>query len=67
VNSSSPIYNLKFTIAWIFVYIVIVYLLFKFLNLLLALYISLWLLNLVIEITERLFLKFNKTINTVEK
>ena len=66
MNNSSPIYSLKFTISWIFVYLVIVYLLFKLINLLLALYIGLWLLNLVIEITERLLLKFNKRINTVE-
>ena len=66
MNNSSPIYSLKFTIAWIFVYLVIVYLLFKLLNLLLALYFGLWLLNLVIEMTERLLLKFNKRIKTVE-
>ena len=66
MNNSSPIYSLKFTIAWIFVYLVIVYLLFKLLNLLLALYIGLWLLNLVIEMTERLLLIFNKRIKTVE-
>ena len=66
MNNSSPIYSLKFTIAWIFVYLVIVYLLFKLLNLLLALYIGLWLLNLVIEMTERLLLKLNKRIKTVE-
>ena len=66
MNNSSPIYSLKFTISWIFVYLVIVYLLFKLINLLLALYIGLWLLNLVIEITERLLLKFNKRIKTVE-
>ncbi len=66
MNNSSPIYSLKFTIAWIIVYLVIVYLLFKLLNLLLALYIGLWLLNLVIEMTERLLLKFNKRIKTVE-
>ena len=66
MNNSSPIYSLKFTIAWIFVYLVIVYLLFNLLNLLLALYIGLWLLNLVIEMTERLLLKFNKRIKTFE-
>ena len=66
MNNSSPIYSLKFTIVWILVYLVIVYLLFKLLNLLLALYIGLWLLNLVIEMTERLLLKFNKRIKTVE-
>ena len=66
MNNSSPIYSLKFTIAWILVYLIIVYFLFKLLNLLLALYIGLWLLNLVIEMTERLLLKFNKRIKTVE-
>jgi len=66
VNNSSPIYSLNFTIAWILVYLIIVYFLFKLLNLLLALYIGLWLLNLVIEMTERLLLKFNRRIKTVE-
>ncbi len=66
MNNSSPIYSLKFTVAWIFVYLVIVYLLFKLFNIFLAIYIGLWLLNLVIEMTERLLYKFNKRINVVE-
>ena len=33
----------------------------------LAIYLGLWILNLLVEITERLFLKFGKRILTVEK
>ena len=67
MNSQSPIYSLKFTISWIFVYGFIVFILWQFINILVALYIGLWVLNLLIEIVERLFLRFGKRIITVEK
>jgi len=67
MNSQSPIYSLKFTISWIFVYGFIVFILWQFINILIALYIGLWVLNLLIEIVERLFLRFGKRIVTVEK
>ena len=67
MNSQSPIYSLKFTISWILVYGFIVFILWQFINIFIALYIGLWLLNLLIEIVERLFLKFGKRIVTVEK
>ena len=67
MNSQSPIYSLKFTISWIFVYGLIVFILCQFIQIFLAIYIGLWLLNLLIEIVERLFLRFGKRINTVEK
>ena len=67
MNSQSPIYSLKFTITWIFVYAIIVFVLWQFIQILLAIYIGLWVLNLLIEIVERLFLKFDKRIITVEK
>ena len=67
MNSQSPIYSLKFTISWIFVYGFIVFILWQFINILIALYIGLWVLNLLIEIVERLFLRFGKRIITVEK
>ena len=67
MNNQSPIYSLKFTISWIFVYGLIVFILRQFIQLFLAVYIGLWLLNLLIEIVERLFLRFGKSINTVEK
>ena len=67
MNSQSPIYSLKFTISWIFVYGFIVFILWQFINILVALYIGLWVLNLLIEIVERLFLRFGKRIVTVEK
>ena len=67
MNSQSPIYSLKFTISWILVYGFIVFILWQFINIFLALYIGLWLLNLLIEIVERLFLRFGKRIVTVEK
>jgi len=65
MNSQSPIYSLKFTISWIFVYGFIVFILWQFINILVALYIGLWVLNLLIEIVERLFLRFGKRIVTV--
>ena len=67
MNNQSPIYSLKFTISWIIVYGLIVFILRQFIQLFLAVYIGLWLLNLLIEIVERLFLRFGKRINTVEK
>ena len=67
MNSQSPIYSLKFTISWIIVYSLIVFALIQLINIFIALYIGLWILNLVIELTERLFLKFGKKLVTVEK
>ena len=67
MNSQSPIYSLKFTITWIFVYGIIVIVLWQFIQIFLAIYIGLWFLNLIIEIVERLFLRFGKRIITVEK
>ena len=67
MNSQSPIYSLKFTISWIIVYTLIVVALTQLINIFIALYLGLWLLNLVIELTERLFLKFGKKLVTVEK
>ncbi len=67
MNNQSPIYSFKFTITWIFIYVGIVFLLLKLLNLFIAMYIGLWILNFVIEISERILNRFNKTINTVER
>ena len=67
MNSQSPIYSLKFTITWIFVYGIIVFVLWQFIQIFLAIYLGLWVLNLLIEIVERLFLRFGKRIITVEK
>jgi len=67
LNKQSPIYSFKFTITWIFIYVGIVFLLLKLLNLFIAMYIGLWILNLVIELSERILNRFNKTINTVER
>ena len=67
MNSQSPIYSLKFTISWIIVYGAIVFLLFQIINFFIALYLGLWVLNLIIYLTERLFLRFGKRIVTVEK
>ena len=67
MNNQSPIYSLKFTITWIIVYIGIVIILFQVINIFISIYLGLWILNLIIEISERLFNKFNKTINTVER
>ena len=60
MNSQSPIYSLKFTISWIIVYGAIVFLLFQVINFFIALYLGLWILNLIIELTERLFLRLVK-------
>jgi len=67
LNSQSPIYSLKFTITWIFIYVGIVILLYKIINLFIAIYLGLWILNLVIEISERTLNRFNKVINTIER
>ena len=67
MNSQSPIYSLKFTITWIFVYGIIVFVLWHFIQIFFAIYLGLWVLNLLIEIVERLFLRFGKRIITVEK
>jgi len=67
LNNQSPIYSLRFTITWIIIYIGIVVLLFEIINIFISIYLGLWILNLIIEICERLFIKFNKTINTVER
>ena len=67
MNNQSPIYSLRFTITWIIIYIGIVILLFQIVNIFISIYLGLWILNLIIEISERLFNKFNKTINTVER
>ena len=67
MNNQSPIYSLKFTITWIIIYVGIVMLLFQIINIFISIYLGLWILNLIIEISERLFNKFNKTINTVER
>ena len=64
MNSQSPIYSLKFTITWIFVYGIIVFVLWQFLQIFIAIYLGLWVLNLLIEIVERLFLRFGKRIIT---
>ena len=67
MNSRSPIYSLKFTISWIVIYSLIVFALIQLINIFIALYIGLWVLNLIIELTERLFLRFGKRLVTVEE
>ena len=67
MNSQSPIYSLKFTITWIFVYGIIVFVLWQFIQIFLAIYLGLCVLNLLIEIVERIFLRFGKRIITEEK
>jgi hypothetical protein len=67
MNSQSPIYSFKFTISWIIVYSLIVFVLIQLINIFIALYIGLWVLNLIIELTERLFLRFGKRLVTVEE
>ncbi len=66
MNTQSPIYSLKFTIIWICIYLFIAYLLLQLMNIFLAFYIGLWILNLLIETVERLFLKYGRRIITVE-
>ena len=67
MNSQSPIYSFKFTISWIIVYSLIVFALIQLINIFIALYVGLWILNLIIELTERLFLRFGKRLVTVEE
>ena len=67
MNSQSPIYSFKFTISWIIVYSLIVFVLIQLINIFIALYAGLWILNLIIELTERLFLRFGKRLVTVEE
>ena len=67
MKTQSPIYSFKFTISWIVIYIGIVFIMSRFLHLALSIYLGLWLLNLLVEVTERLFLKFDKRLLTVEK
>ncbi len=67
MNSQSPIYSFKFTISWIIVYSLIVFVLIQLINIFIALYIGLWILNLIIELTERIFLRFGKRLVTVEE
>ena len=66
MNTQSPIYSLKFTIIWICIYFLISYLLFQLMNIFIAFYIGLWILNLLIETVERLFLRYGRRIITVE-
>ena len=67
MNSQSPIYSFKFTISWIIVYSLIVFVLIQLINIFIALYVGLWILNIIIELTERLFLRFGKRLVTVEE
>ena len=67
MNSQSPIYSFRFTISWIIVYSLIVFVLIQLINIFIALYVGLWVLNLIIELTERLFLRFGKRLVTVEE
>ena len=67
MNKQSPIYSFKFTISWIIVYSLIVFVLIQLINIFIALYVGLWILNLIIELTERLFLRFGKRLITVEE
>ena len=67
MNSQSTIYSFKFTISWIIVYSLIVFVLIQLINIFIALYVGLWILNLIIELTERLFLRFGKRLVTVEE
>ena len=67
MNSQSPIYSFKFTISWISIYVIIIILFSKFINVLLAAYLGLWILNLLIEMAERIFLRFGRRIYTVER
>jgi len=67
LNKQSPIYSLKFTITWIITYAGIVLILFQILNIFISIYLGLWILNMIIEISERVMNKFNKSINIVER
>ena len=50
---SSPVYSLRFTLTWIVVYICILFVLTQLINFFLAAYLSLWILNFLIEFVER--------------
>ena len=67
MNSQSPIYSFKFTISWIIVYLGIVYVLSLYLHVALAIYLGLWILNLLIELVERSLLRFGTRIYTTER
>lgn len=67
MNSQSPIYSFKFTISWIFIYVIIIYILSQLINVFLAAYLGLWLLNILIELAERVLLRFGKRVYTVER
>ena len=67
MNSQSPIYSFKFTISWIGIYILVVFILTRYLNTFISAYLGLWILNLLIELAERLLLRFGKRIFTVER
>ena len=67
MNSQSPIYSLKFTITWIIVYGIIVFVLWQLIQIFFAIYLGLWVLNQLIEVVERPILRFGKRIITVEK
>ena len=67
MNSQSPIYSFKFTISWIFIYLILVIVFSKLINVFLAAYLGLWVLNLLIEVAERLLLRFGRRIYTVER
>ncbi len=67
MNSQSPIYSLKFTISWILIYLIIIFVMSQYINIFLSAYLGLWILNLLIELAERLLLRFGKRIYTVER
>ena len=67
MNLQSPIYSFKFTISWIFIYVIIIILFSNFINVFLSAYLGLWVLNLLIEVAERLLLRFGRRIYTVER
>ena len=67
MNSQSPIYSLKFTISWILIYLIITFVMSQYINIFLSAYLGLWILNLLIELAERLLLRFGKRIYTVER
>jgi len=50
---SSPVYSLRFTLTWIVVYLSILFVLTQLINFFLAAYLSLWILNFLIEFVER--------------
>ena len=54
---NSPVYSLKFTLSWIFVYLIILLLTTQIMSFFIAAYLSLWILNIVIELVERYIYK----------